>query len=72
MKLAKTVSLNSTLSEEVADLRATFETCESKWYDKGFTDAECGAGGNASSATIFPGGLDGCSTSPRSARGLPS
>ena len=40
MKLAETASLNSTLSEEVADLRATLEACESKWYDEGFADAE--------------------------------
>jgi len=40
VKLAKTVSLNSTLSEEAADLRAALETCESKWYDKGFVVAE--------------------------------
>ena len=40
VKLAKTASLNSTLSEEVADLRSALETCESKWYDEGFADAE--------------------------------
>ena len=42
VKLVEAVSLNSTLSEEVADLRATFEVCESKWYDEGFADAEKG------------------------------
>ena len=40
MKLAETASLNSTLSEEVADLRAALEACENKWYDEGFADAE--------------------------------
>ena len=40
MKLAETASLNSTLSEEVVDLRAGLEACESKWYDEGFADAE--------------------------------
>ena len=42
VKLAEAVSLNSTLSEEVADLWAALETCESKWYDEGFADAEKG------------------------------
>ena len=42
MKLAKAASLNATLSEEVADLRAALEACESKWYDEGFVDAEKG------------------------------
>ena len=42
MKLAKAVSLNSTLSEEVPDLWAALEACESKWYDEGFADAEKG------------------------------
>ena len=40
MKLAKIASLNSTLSEEVADLRAALEACESKWYDEGFADTK--------------------------------
>ena len=40
MKLAETASLNSTLSEEVIDLRVALEACESKWYDEGFADAE--------------------------------
>ena len=38
VKLAETASLNSTLSEEVADLPAALEACESKWYDEGFAD----------------------------------
>ena len=42
MKLAEAASLNSTLSEEVADLRAALEACENKWYDEGFADAEKG------------------------------
>ena len=42
LKLAKAVSLNITLSEEVADLLAALEACESKWYDEGFADAEKG------------------------------
>ena len=42
MKLAKVASLNTTLSEEVVDLRAALEACESKWYDEGFVDAEKG------------------------------
>ena len=42
MKLAKAASLNATLSEEVVDLRAALEACESKWYDKGFADVEKG------------------------------
>lgn len=32
-KLIETTSLNSTLSEEVADLQAALEACENKWYD---------------------------------------
>ena len=40
VKLAETASLNSTLSEEVADLQAALEACESKWYDEGFANVE--------------------------------
>ena len=40
LKLAKVESLNTTRVEELADLRAAFEGCESKWYNKGFADAE--------------------------------
>ena len=40
VKLAKTASLNSTLSKKVVDLRAALEACESKWYDEGFANAE--------------------------------
>ena len=42
LKLAKAASLNVNLSEEVADLRAALEACESKWYDEGFVDVEKG------------------------------
>lgn len=42
LKLAKAASLNVTLYEEVADLRAALEACENKWYDEGFADAEKG------------------------------
>ena len=42
VKLTETASLNATLSEEVVDLWVALEACESKWYDKGFTDAEKG------------------------------
>ena len=40
VKLVETASLNSTLSEKVADLWAALEACESKWYDEGFADTE--------------------------------
>ena len=42
LKLAKAASLNVTLSEEVANLRAALEACENKWYDEGFADVEKG------------------------------
>ena len=34
------ISLNTAQTEELADLRATLEACEEKWYNKGFADAE--------------------------------
>ena len=40
LKLAEAESLNSTWAEELADLRAALEGCESKWYNEGFVDAE--------------------------------
>ena len=40
LKLAKVVSLNTIQTEELADLRATLEACEEKWYNEGFVDAE--------------------------------
>ena len=42
VKLAEAASLNTTLSEEVVDLRAALKACESKWYNEGFGDAEKG------------------------------
>ena len=40
LKLAEAESLNSAWAEELADLRAALEGCESKWYNEGFADAE--------------------------------
>ena len=40
LKLAKAVSLNSLRAEELVDLRAALEGCESKWYNEGFVDAK--------------------------------
>ena len=40
LKLAEAESLNSSWAEELADLRAALEGCESKWYNEGFVDAE--------------------------------
>ena len=40
LKLVEAESLNTARAEELADLRAALEGCESKWYNKGFTDAE--------------------------------
>ena len=40
LKLAEAESLNTARAEELADLWAAFEGCESKWYDEGFDDAE--------------------------------
>ena len=42
LKLAKAASLNVALNEELANLRATLEACENKWYNEGFVDAEDG------------------------------
>ena len=42
LKLAKAASLNVALNEELADLRATLEACENKWYDEEFSNAEEG------------------------------
>jgi len=38
--MAEAQSLNTTLAEELADLKATLDACENKWYNEGFTDAE--------------------------------
>ena len=40
VKLAEAISLNTSNGEELADLRATLEACEQKWYNEGFVDAE--------------------------------
>ena len=32
--------MNTTLAEELADLKVALEACENKWYNKGFADAE--------------------------------
>lgn len=40
LKLAKATSPNLAQANAMADLKATFETCEDKWYNEGFTDAE--------------------------------
>ena len=40
LKLAEAVSMNVAQTEELADLRAVLETCEDKWYNEGFVDAE--------------------------------
>ena len=40
VKLAEAISLNTSQAEELADLRATLEACEQKWYNEGFADAE--------------------------------
>ena len=40
LKLAEAQSLNTTLAEELANLKAALEACESKWYNEGFVDAE--------------------------------
>ena len=40
LKLAEAESLKTAWAEELADLRAAFKGCESKWYDKGFANVE--------------------------------
>ena len=40
LKLAKAANLNLAQADEIANLKVAFEACESKWYDKGFADAE--------------------------------
>ena len=39
-KLTEVISLNTSQAEELADLRATLEACEEKWYNEGFADTE--------------------------------
>ena len=40
LKLVEAASLNLAQANQIADLNAAFEACESKWYDEGFADAE--------------------------------
>ena len=40
LKLAEAENLNSAQAEDLADLRAALEGCESKWYNEGFVDVE--------------------------------
>ena len=40
LKLAEAENLNSAQAEDLVDLRAALEGCESKWYNEGFVDAE--------------------------------
>ena len=40
LKLAEAETLNSSWVEELVDLRAALEGCESKWYNEGFVDVE--------------------------------
>ena len=40
LKLVEATSLNTAQAEELADLKAALEACESKWYNEGFVDAE--------------------------------
>ena len=40
LKLAEVESLNLAQADEITDLKTTLETCEEKWYNEGFADAE--------------------------------
>jgi len=40
LKLAEVESLNLAHVDEIVDLKAPIETCEEKWYNKGFANAE--------------------------------
>lgn len=40
LKLAKAESLNLSQVDELADLKTAVDTCEEKWYNVGFVDAE--------------------------------
>ena len=40
LKLVEVESLNLAQAEKIADLKASLEACEEKWYNKGFMDAE--------------------------------
>ena len=39
-KLTKAASLNTAWEGELANLKATLEACENKWYNEGFANAE--------------------------------
>lgn len=40
LKLVKAESLKLAQADEISDLKAALESCEEKWYNEGFTDAE--------------------------------
>ena len=40
LKLVEAQSLNTTLAEELADLKAALEACKNKWYNEGFANAK--------------------------------
>ena len=40
LKLTKAESLNLAQADEVVNLKVALETCEDKWYNEGFVDAE--------------------------------
>ena len=40
LKLTEAESLNLAQTDVIADLKVAFETCEDKWYNEGFADAE--------------------------------
>ena len=40
LKLTEAKSLNLAQANEIANLKGAFETCEEKWYNEGFADAE--------------------------------
>ena len=40
LKLAKAESLNLAQVDEISDLKVALESCEEKWYNKGFVDTE--------------------------------
>lgn len=40
LKLAKAASLNLAEADAMADLKATLEACENKWFDEGFANTK--------------------------------
>ena len=40
LKLAEAENLNLAQVDEIANLKAALKSCEDKWYNAGFTDAE--------------------------------